>query len=296
MSRVHIVLVLSVVFLAPLVAADSDNSGPKINSIGVMGQGIAVSANDPASFELVSVGVAKIAHGSSDNQTITRAGIFFFGQQKFTMKNIAIGNDSISASLFSQNESAGSLKLALVAKPGKDVWFGSLVIGTDNYNLYIVGARRADDNVEAAGKIRQLCMDKPEGCMQFKNESGIGNTCDNLNSTNCRDKIKDFCEKNPQDARCKAVHNTYCADHLDDSRCRQSLNEYCNKDENSTAACQRLYGTFRQMMEPKEDGRMKDMLEQRKKMMDNQASDLKERLKKRAGMSDSDSGQSGEDS
>ena len=281
------------VFVIGLIVAAVAMAGPEekhdkplIHSIGLIGQGLAVSTSDPSNFEHVRAGIAKIAVNASGKREIIPAGIFFLGGEKFRLRNIAVANKSISADLYSENESVGSLRLELVAKPAGDVWFGSLSANGAGYNLYILGVMRGPKPAELGEDVKELCSSNPEECREFREEKGIGNNCDDLNATNCRDKIKEFCSDHPDDRRCQAVHRVYCMANLDDSRCREMLKNYCMHTErpDRPEVCGRLYEAFKELKEQNtqpEKGNVRERLMEKEKEGKERAMELRERLKER---------------
>jgi len=110
-----------------------------------------------------------------------------------------------------------------------------------SYNIYIIAAPRVAKASEAAEHIKDYCKENPVKCRVVANAiKGIGNTCDKVDSESCRDKIKEFCEKNPTDRRCVFAFREYCAKHIDDQRCVKEIKLFCSKNpsnEKCTTFC-----------------------------------------------------------
>jgi len=284
MKRLFPILLVGLALAVMAAANGNDEEKPRIKTVGLMGHGLATGVGDPANFELVRAGVARVVVKLGGQEKIVPAGVFFFGEQKFRLRNVAIANKSVSADIYSGNQSIGSLRAELVAKPSSDVWFGKLSLSGTDYNLYILGVRRLHNAHEIGENARELCSENPEECGEFRNASGIGNTCDNLNATNCRDKIKEFCEYNTEDRRCIAIHRVYCTTHLEDSRCRELLKKYCELTQrpDRPEVCERFFEKFSEMKEREEGkGDIREWAMEKREETRKKAMELRERLRER---------------
>ncbi|MBI2676063.1 MAG: hypothetical protein HYX24_06400 [Candidatus Aenigmarchaeota archaeon] len=207
---------------------------PVIKTIGVMGQGLAVSQQSASDFERVQIAIVRVAVSLADDSKAVETGILKIGGETYRLRNVSISNASATADLYRNGTQVGTLSVAATVRSEHEVWFGSLEISGKLYNLYILGIERKVKPLEKAENIREECKENPEKCKEIA--KGIGNICDNEGSENCRDKIKEYCEKNPEDNRCVAVFRDYCVTHTDDERCRNHLRDFC-KDNPGDEKC-----------------------------------------------------------
>ncbi len=107
------------------------------------------------------------------------------------------------------------------------------------YNAYIIQVPRKLKAVEKARRVFDYCEDHPARCLGVM--KGIGSIiCDpEQEGTSCRDKIKTFCESNPEDRRCIALRLAYCRFNLDDADCRADLMEVCKQNADDES-CEKL--------------------------------------------------------
>lgn len=261
---------------------------PVIKTIGVMGQGLAVSQQSASDFERVQIAIARVAVSLADDRKAVETGILKMGGEAYRLRNVSISNASATADLYRNGTQVGTLSAAATVRSENEVWFGSLEISGKLYNLYILGIERKVKPLEKAENIRDKCKENPEECREIA--KGIGNICDREDTENCRDKIKEYCEKNPDDNRCTAVFRAYCVTHMDDERCRNHLREFCKDNpgnETCTAFCKEhplacLKAEAKEAKEAVKEAReeIKEAAKARQEVMKKQREELREREKK----------------
>ncbi len=220
----------------------------KIHTMGALGNGLAISQTNPMDFELLKVGIAGVSvTDANGTETIVRTGVLHFGETKYRLKDVVIGNGTATANVYDINgtNQLGSISLNSYVKGDKEIWAGTLTLGGVSYNAYVIQAARLWKAVEKAEKVKDYCENNPEKCKAVM--KALGNiVCDPAGNESCRDRIKAFCESHPDDNRCKALTLASCALKLDDANCRQNIIEYCKNSTNSTA-CDKLanmYGKY----------------------------------------------------
>lgn len=126
-------------------------------------QGVAVDQADSSNFVLAKIAVGRIvltkrlsreanANGNPDDEarcnargrcfTVRRTGVLTIASKekvtRYHLKNIVVGEASVSAEVFLEKESVGSISLALVRMAGAhDAWTGTTAISGKNWNAYI---------------------------------------------------------------------------------------------------------------------------------------------------------------
>ena len=222
-EKAVLIAVTALMLLAVPVFADNLGSQsmfkPQIKTFGILGKGIASLPSDPLNFKIVKAGVGTVRMTVLDQQTEITAGVLFLDDQRYTLKNIVIGNGSASADIYINDTQHGSLSLTSVIKQETEIWAGTLTLDGTTYNTYIMGGHRAIKATELKEKVSEYCSE-------------------NRTDGNCRGKIEDFCESNPTDTRCLALFKAYCLrkNNMDDSRCREFMLSWC-KDKNETEDC-----------------------------------------------------------
>ena len=224
----YIVALSIVVILALSGIAIAQMPHPKIKALHVLGEGIAISASNPSDFKVLRIGMAKISVNTAGTDNELIVGILQLDDMKYALKNIVVTNGTASADVYLNNTQVGSLSLNLVVKPGRDIWYGTITASGSSYNSYIVQAKRNIKASEAAGHVKDLCSDNPEKCKELA--KGLGSACNRTDNKDCRDKIEDYCKKNPTDRRCVFAFREYCAKHTDDQRCVSELKAFCSKN------------------------------------------------------------------
>jgi len=224
MKKILIASVIALVMLGTLVIAQTIT--PKIKIIGVLGRGIAVSTADPTSFKIVKAGIATVRVVIMDEETELKVGVLFLDGDKYVLKDIQIGNETVSGNIYSNDTQVGSFNLSLVIRGEHEIWFGSLSVSGQNYNVYVLEGKRPVKPEEVGEKIEDLCEKFPEKCTAIGKGVG-GYPCEKEIDKSCREKIREYCEDHPNDARCVSVFREYCRSHLDDARCREGLMGYC---------------------------------------------------------------------
>lgn len=126
-------------------------------------QGVAVDQADSGNFVLAKIAVGKIvltkrlshetnAGDNPDDEarcnargrcfTVRKTGVFTIASKekvtRYHLKNIFVGEGSVSAEVFLEKESVGSISLTLVRMAGShDAWTGTTAISGKNWNAYI---------------------------------------------------------------------------------------------------------------------------------------------------------------
>jgi hypothetical protein len=209
-----------------LVIAQSALTKPKIKTIGVLGRGIAVSTTDPSNFKIVKAGVAIVRVTLAGEEMELKVGVLFLDGERYKLKDIQIGNKTASGNIYSNDTQVGNFNLSLVIKGDHEIWFGSLSVGGQNYNAYILEGEHLAKAEEVGEKVEDLCEKFPEKCTEIGR--GVARQlCEKITDKSCREKIREFCEENPNDARCISIFREYCRSHLEDARCREGLKGYC---------------------------------------------------------------------
>ncbi len=223
--------IIAMLVISTAIAQAQVSAQAKIQTLGVLGEGLAVSTTNPADFKVVRIGIARVLTNIAGTESEFNVGVLFLDADRYAINNTVIGNGTSGGDIYLNNTKVGSFSANRVVKPGRDVWYGTMTVNGASYNLYVVAAQRPIKASEAADDIKDYCKDNPVKCgVVAKAVKGIGNTCANLNSTSCRDKIVQYCQNNPTDARCVTVFRAYCTAHTDDSRCVQELKLFCSKN------------------------------------------------------------------
>ena len=226
--------IVAILVISTIAIAQVSIPQTRIKTLGVLGEGLAISSTNPADFKVVRIGIARVSveiAGTSNDLTV---GVLFLDSDKCAVKNISQGNDTVSGDIYLNNTQVGSFSLSRVVKPGRNVWYGALSVNSASYNAYIVQAPRPEKASEAAEDIKDLCSDHPEKCASTAASiKGIGNICNRENSKDCSDKIKQYCSNHPTDQRCVSLFRAYCSQHIEDERCITELKLFCSKNPNN---------------------------------------------------------------
>jgi hypothetical protein len=221
-KAVLIAVAAMLVLAAPVFAQSLGSQSmfrPQIKTFGILGSGIASLPSDPLNFKIAKLGVGTVRLIVLDQQTELTVGVLFLDDQRYTLKNIAIGNGSASADIYINDTQHGSLSLTSVIKGNMEIWAGTLTLDGTTYNTYILGGYRPIKAAELKEKVSEYCSE-------------------NRTDRNCGGNMEAFCESNPTDTRCLALFKAYClrGNNMDDSRCRQYMLTWC-KDRNETEEC-----------------------------------------------------------
>jgi hypothetical protein len=209
------------------------NVRARIKTLGAFGNGLAVSEDSPMEFELIKIGVAKLKVGLADEETEVKTGILYFGEDKYRLRNVVIGNGSASADIYLNDTQVGSISLNSYPKGDKEVWAGQ--------------AKRLVKPLEKAEKTFEYCKNNPDKCNAAMKAVGQI-VCDPVTDGNCRNRIKNFCEQYPDDNRCKALRFAHCKIDLEDADCRAEIMGVCRNNATETA-CQRLGEVYNKFVE-----------------------------------------------
>ena len=187
-------------------AQDDDTVGKqvraqaRIHKMGALGNGLAISQGDSMSFELLKIGIAAVKFGDEDTAGI-KAGILYFGEEKYRLKDVVIENGSASANIYDEDdEQVGTISLDSYPKGDKEIWAGEMELNGEDYNAYVIQARRAVKAMEKANHAFEYCKNNPEKCKAAMKAVGQI-VCDPETDENCRNRIRTYCEGNPEDSR-----------------------------------------------------------------------------------------------
>lgn len=229
----NILIVCSIISLLMFSSIVIAQELPKIKTIVHLGKGIAISTTDSKDFRLLKVGIATVTTRSAGEESELRVGVLVLDDVRYKLKDIQVGNGTISGSVYLNDTSVGSFEASSIMKGDLEVWVGTLSISGASYNVYILEAPRPIKPRELGEHISETCKGNPERCKVAIKGIGPANCEKTPEEPSCRERIKNFCENNPKDQRCVALFRVYCMKHLDDARCREAVKEVCkeNKDD-----------------------------------------------------------------
>lgn len=242
-----LVIGVTVVSVSAQQIGAQQNVRARIKTLGAFGNGLAVSQDNSMDFELIRIGVAGIKVGLADEEATVKVGILHFGEDKYRLKNVTIGNGSVTANVYSNDTQVGSLSLNSYPKGDKEVWAGTLTLNGETYNAYVLQAHRLVKPLEKAEKTFEYCKNNPEKCKAAMKAVGQI-VCDPVTDGNCRDRIKNFCEQYPDDNRCKALRFAQCKLNLEDADCRAEIMGVCRNNATDNA-CERLGEVYNKFVE-----------------------------------------------
>jgi len=209
------IFALSLIILAPVMAQDAVTTSAEtveIKSLSILGKGIAASPSDPLDFMIVKFGLGKVVASVSDTEVLT--GVVKFDDQKYRVKNVVIGDGSATGDIYDGDTQVGSFELTSIMKDYTEVWAGTTELNGNTYHTYIIEGKR----VIKAKELKEKVVDY----------------CDKNEDDNCKDRLDNYCETNPEDSRCKGLFRAYCMkdDNMEDTRCRHEFRDFC--EENPT--------------------------------------------------------------
>jgi hypothetical protein len=140
-------LVLLAAFpLAVFAEADDEMPGvlpvkPVLRKLFLVGKGLAVSQSNAMDFKVVRAitGRVLVPWKANHSAAFVSRGVIELDKEKYSMENIDVVNDSITATLEKNGTEVGSLSVTRVEKPGQDIWAGTLTLNGEIYNLYLWG-------------------------------------------------------------------------------------------------------------------------------------------------------------
>jgi hypothetical protein len=203
--------------VAPASTTTNSGSGKalKIETLAVLGNGIAVSPSDAMDFKMVKVGIGTVDVELLGETTSITVGIMFLDEVRYKLKEIVIAEGEASGNVYTYSSDGtesmvGSFKLQSVMKGDQEIWAGTLTVSGATFHLYVIAATRKVNTNEYKERVADYCIKNP-------------------NDENCRDKIADYCENNPNDNRCQKLFMAHCVQgkNLEDARCRDFVNRYC---------------------------------------------------------------------
>jgi len=223
----------------------------KIHTMGALGYGIATSQANSMDFELIKVGIASVSIKlQNETEELTNVGILYFGESRYVLKDVVIGNGTAAANIYLNGTQKGTISLNSYLKGDREIWAGTLTLDSAAYNAYVIQVPRIWKPAEKAEAIKDYCQNNPEKCKAAIKAVG-GIICDpQEEGVSCADKIKTFCEQHPDDNRCKVVSWAYCKLHLEDANCRAQIIEKCKNNTNDTA-CDKLTNMYNKYVDKK---------------------------------------------
>jgi len=241
------VLAIGASVIAQQVGAQNQTRS-RIHTLGAFGNGLAISEDDPMDFELIRVGMAAVKVESANENKTVKVGVLHFADEKYRLKDVVIGNGSVTANIYLNNTQVGSISLDSYPKDDKELWAGTMTLNGKTYNVYLIQGKRVVKAVEKAEKAFEYCRNNPDRCKALMQAVGKNVICDPVTDGNCRERIRTFCEGNPEDARCKALRLAQCGINLEDAECRAEIRGVCSNNATENA-CQRLGEVYNKMVQ-----------------------------------------------
>lgn len=212
--RIATLLVLSM-FVVPAFAQISVISAQSVSirSYVILGKGIAASPTDPMDFMIVKFGLGKVRYAINDTEAMI--GVLKLDDESYRLREVVVEDSKATGKIYSNSSEVGSFEVSSVMKGDIEMWAGTMTLGS-TYNLYVMEGVRPVRASELNEKVVEYC-----------------NTAEDAN---CRDRLGNYCENNPEDTRCRALFRAYCLkdDNMDDTRCREEFRNWCS--ENPTNA------------------------------------------------------------
>ncbi|HKZ45212.1 MAG TPA: hypothetical protein VJ343_00735 [archaeon] len=227
MKRILILLAAFLVISIVSVSVMALQNAVKIKTIGALGRGLAISPSDPKDFKVLKVGVAKVSVNQTGNVTELAVGILHLDNETYRIKDVAIGNGTISGNIYRNDTQVGSFNAESVIKGSSEIWVGTLTLNGETWNIYVLGAPRLFKIEEMAEKISDYCEDNPDKCTDVA--KGIGSAyCEKTpEDPSCREKIRNWCQEHSTDQRCLSLLRNFCKFNIEDGRCREVMKDYC---------------------------------------------------------------------
>jgi len=203
----------------------ADESTVRFKLIAVLGKGIAISGTDSSIFKLIRVGIARVTLGDTE----TALGVLFIDHAKYVLKDVTIGEGNVSGDVYLNTTKVGTFSASTKTLGDDIVWFGTLTLDSQTWNVYLLEGHRRINAAELGEEASEKCGENPQACAELA--KGIGRRfCEKIEDRSCREKIQEFCEKNPDDPRCVAMYRSFCKNNIEDSRCREELKEFCSEN------------------------------------------------------------------
>jgi hypothetical protein len=136
----------------------------QILQIFLTGRGIAVNPDDKLDFGYIRVTIGRVlvsplnitansssspdlevrcinvsATGTQRCYTLVMAGLLYFDNDRYTIRDIDVDNDSATASVYQNDSEVGSLAVVKVVRLDTNIWVGTLEINDTDYYAYILG-------------------------------------------------------------------------------------------------------------------------------------------------------------
>ncbi len=211
---------------ATTVGVQTNTPRVRIEKLAVIGNGIAISRNDPADFLVVKLALAKVHVELGDETKDLYAGVLRLDDTRYRVRNIEIENGTFEAKIYYNGTEVGYVKASSVIKGDTEVWYGELSVNDEIYNAYVVEVKRPFRPGEVVRRAASYCKENPddERCKVISTTTSGGSV---------EKKIESYCKNHPDDRRCKALEKAYCLRNLDDERCRNLFREKCKENPDS---------------------------------------------------------------
>jgi hypothetical protein len=185
------------------------SASPKISALVVLGKGIAANPSDAMDFMIAKVGIGKVRYNVTESSEII--GVLKLDEESYRLKNIVIEEGHATGSIYKNSSEVGSFDVSSVMKGDTEVWAGTMILDGKTYHIYIIEGVRPVKASELKERVVEYC--------------------NNYEDANCADRLRNYCQDNPDDARCRALFRAWCLkeDNMDDTRCRLEFREWCNE-------------------------------------------------------------------
>lgn len=192
------------------------NVRPQFQTLGLTGMGIALSGSDPSDYHIVRVGIATVHVMVFDEAQEVTVGMLIFDDARYSLKEVTLGADKVSAAVFEKSKKVGALSLASSRRGGFEVWAGETTLNGVRLSTYILQPPRPPTPDEYGADARRYCESNPSGC------KGIAPTACDPAQPGCGAEIERYCATNTNDTRCFALQRGQCAQNPQDVRCRNT--------------------------------------------------------------------------
>jgi len=207
-----IILLALLIIAIPVIAQEPNitavSNRPSLTLIGILGRGIAANPADAMDFMIVKFGIAT----ARINNKARRVGIVKIDDIRYVLRNISIADGHATGRIYKNASEVGSFDVSSVMKGDTEIWAGTMDLDGTTYHLYVIEGVRPIKAAELKEKVVEYC--------------------NKTTDTNCRDRLRNYCQDHPNDARCRALFRAWCVKgkNMDDSRCRYEFRKWCSKN------------------------------------------------------------------
>ncbi len=140
-------------------------------------------------------------------------GLLSLDENNYRLREILVGEDSVSASIYLSEKDAngtiGAISVKRIEKPSADIWAGTIVFTSGiQYNVYLLGVKREFSAAEAKESMGDYCKKHPRE-----------RACRHLN----------LCKNHPDNPNCNEIKEKLCTGNAGDIRCRSFLKKHCTE-------------------------------------------------------------------